>query len=296
MNHLRDNTKLVAVLSDDERIKHIKEERWGGYTRAREVIAKMNELMHYPKTHRMPNLLLVAPTNNGKTIILQKFFDLYKEKVTPESKERKMRVVYIQAPPKPVEKLFYYNILEAVGSPYSMYDQVPKLHTQTTAILKTVETKILIIDEIHHILAGSLLNQRVFLNMIKYIANELQIVIVGAGIRDALSVIATDQQLANRFEPAILPLWKLDDECRRLLRSFESLIPLRKPSNLFRDRIATKILSMSDGTIGEIASILKKSAIYAIEKGKEYIDVEVLGKINYVSPSERQKQYESWSI
>lgn len=294
MNHLRDNSREVALLSGEKRINFIKQERWIGYTRAHEIIKKMDELMVYPKTHRMPNLLLVAPTNNGKTILLQHFFNKHKYKLTPESEEIKMPVVYVQAPSKPEEKMFFYNILDVLNAPYKIKDPAVQLYHQATTILRTVETKILIIDEIHHILAGSHMNQRVFLNMIKYMANDLQIVIIGSGVRDALSVIATDAQLANRFEPVILPIWKLDDDCKRLLKSFESILPIRKPSGLAKDSIATKIISMSEGTIGEIAAVLKKSAIYAITSGKELIDLEVLGKINYVSPSERQRQYESW--
>ena len=54
----------------------------------------------------------------------------------------------------------------------------------------------------------------------------------------------------------------------RLLTSFEALLPLKKPSNLVEDRIAMKILSLSEGTIGEISTILKKSAIQAIATKK----------------------------
>ena len=68
----------------------------------------------------------------------------------------------------------------------------------------------LIIDEIHHILAGNLNRQKGFLNVIKYLGNELEIPVVGVGTRDAYRAIQTDPQLANRFEPAVLPRWELD--------------------------------------------------------------------------------------
>ena len=48
-------------------------------------------------------------------------------------------------------------------------------------MLVTINVKMLIIDEIHHVLAGPLLKQRHFLNVIKYMGNELQIPIVAAG-------------------------------------------------------------------------------------------------------------------
>lgn len=118
------------------------------------------------------------------------------------------------------------NILEALGAPFSIREKAPRLYQMVSSVLRKVENKILIIDEIHHILAGAYLNQRIFLNVIKYLANDLQIVIIGAGIRDAFSAINTDKQLANRFEPAILPRWKMDDEYLRLLMSFEAMLRL----------------------------------------------------------------------
>ena len=75
MNHLSKELALTATLGQDERIHRILSEKWIGYTRAREIHQKMEYLLIHPKTHRMPNMLLVAPTNNGKTILLQRFFD-----------------------------------------------------------------------------------------------------------------------------------------------------------------------------------------------------------------------------
>lgn len=293
MNHLSKGTQLIAGLADDQRVIRILSEKWIGYTRAKEILKKMEELLVHPPTHRMPNMLLVAPTNNGKTILLHKFFEAHKPVITHDTTHLNIPVVYVQAPPKPDEKMFYINILEALNAPHKVTDKSLQLYKQVTHVLRKVQNKILIIDEIHHILAGSYVNQRAFLNVIKYLANDLQIVIIGSGVRDALSAINTDKQLANRFEPAILPRWKMDEEYLRLLTSFEALLPLKKPSNLMEDRIAMKILSMSEGTIGEISTILKKSAIQAIATKKECIALDILNKIAYVAPSQRQRQYES---
>lgn len=296
MNHLTKETQLIALCGDAERVKRVLSEKWIGYTRAKEILNTMEDLLLHPQTYRMPNLLLVAPTNNGKTILLQKFFETHRPVITAASGELKIPVVYVQAPPKPDERMFYVNILEVLNAPYNLREKSLRLYQQVASILRKVENKILIIDEIQHILAGSYVSQRVFLNVIKYLANDLQIVIVGSGIRDALSAINTDKQLANRFEPALLPKWKMDDEYLRLLTSFEALLPLRKPSNLAEDSIALKVLSLSGGTIGEIATILKKAATQAIKTKKECIDLQLLGKIDYVPPSNRQRQYENLMV
>jgi hypothetical protein len=55
-----------------------------------------------------------------------------------------------------------------------------------------INVKMLIIDEIHHVFAGPLLKQRHFLNVIKYMGNELQIPIAAAGTHDAFNAIQID--------------------------------------------------------------------------------------------------------
>jgi hypothetical protein len=293
MTHSTEINKPLCDQPDDARIQNILTDKWIGYPRARDILQKMEDLMLHPKTFRMPNMLLVAPTNNGKTILLNKFFETHRPVITPETQQANIPVLYIQAPSKPDEKMFYANILDALNAPYKIRSSAGELKHQVVNILKKIETKILIIDEIHHILAGTHLSQRSFLNEIKYLANDLRFVIIGAGIRDALSAINTDKQLANRFEPEGLPVWKLDADYFRLLSSFEAMFPLRDRSNLTNEETAIRILAMSGGTIGEISTLLKKAAIQAIRTGKERIDLALLGKISYVAPAHRQKQYES---
>ena len=151
------------------------------------------------------------------------------------------------------------------------------------------EGYLLIIDEIHHVLAGTLAKQRLFLNVLKYLSNELQIPLICAGTRDAFNAIQTDPQLSNRFEPKVLPRWTNDTELKRLLISFESILPLKKESNLIENSITNKILAMSDGLIGEISKIIELSTILAIESKIEKITPNILESIDYTSPDKRKK-------
>ena len=99
-------------------------------------------------------------------------------------------------------------------------------------LLASVGVKMLIINEIQHVLAGPTLKQRHFLNVIKYLGNELQIPIAAVGTRDVLNAVQTDPQLANRFEPELLSRWPMSDDYLRLLASFEVAFPLARPSKL----------------------------------------------------------------
>ena len=52
--------------------------------------------------------------------------------------------------------------------------------------------------------------------------------------------------------------------------------------------MATKLLYLSGGTIGELAQLLNKAAIWALKNNKEKIDLEVLEKCGFVRPSDRK--------
>lgn len=291
MKHLHASLIPLLELDNKSRILKIQQSSWIGYPRARAVLDKLEDLIQHPSVLRMPNLLIVGDTNNGKTVLANRFFSSHAPFIRDTDKMYIAPVVYVQAPPKPDERRFYNNLLDSLGVPYKMSDRVEHKQQQVIHILKISETRMIIIDEIHHILAGNLAAQRTFLNVIKYLANELQIVIVGVGTRDALAAISTDPQLANRFEPAILPKWQLNEEYLRLLASMEYMLPLKKASFLHESKIAQQILTLSEGTIGEISTIIKKASILAIQQEVELINKRILDSIDYTSPSERKKQF-----
>jgi len=99
----------------------------------------------------------------------------------------------------------------------------------------------LIMTRFTHVLAGPTLRQRSFLNVIKFLGNELQIPIVVAGTHDAFNAIQTDPQLANRFEPAPLPRWTMNEGYLRLFASFEVGLELEQASHFIEPALATKI-------------------------------------------------------
>lgn len=292
MKHLTKNTKdFVEKSGDQERIDYCRFPRWIGYTQAAKIINRMDELMLYPKSSRMTNLLLVGESNNGKTAILNKFNQKYEAFLDEKTGRVINPVVMVQAPPEPDERRFYNAILENIFAPYKTSEKLDLRYLRVKKMLTELQTKALIIDEIHHVLAGAPTKQRKFLNVIKHLSNDLQIPIICAGTMLAFNVIQTDQQISNRFEPRVLPKWTNDLEFKRLLASFEALIPLKKESLLTESSMVLKLLVMSDGLIGEVARILELCSIEAIKSGQEKITKDILLSIDYISPTDRKKRY-----
>ena len=201
-------------------------------------------------------------------------------------------VLAIQAPPGPDEGRFYNAILEALATPYNPRERVAQKQIQVLRMLKRIGIQMLIIDEVHNVLTGSVTKQRQFLNVLKYLGNDLQITLVGLGTKEALRALQADPQLANRFEPAALPPWQLDQEFQMLLASFERALPLRQPSGLADEKLARKLLALSEGSLGELSVLLTSAAVYAVRSGTERIDAKVLAAIDWVPPSERRRRAE----
>lgn len=288
--HLNPEASEALSLSQGERVHYIKSPRWIGYPVAQDILKKMEDLLAHPQTSRMPNMLIVGDTNNGKTTIIERFVNKNPAYESADKQYSIIPALMIQCPPVPSEARLYSNILEKLFAPYKFTDPVEKKQYQVFKLLRSCGVKMLILDEIHSVLSGRLELQRIFLSAIRNISNEIKIPIVGVGTKEALRAVKTDPQLDNRFKPELIPRWKNDDSFRRLLMSFERMLPLKSPSLLANNQIATKLFAMSEGYIGELSEILKLVSAEAVISGEEQINLRLLEKMNWYSPSERKKQ------
>jgi hypothetical protein len=179
-------------------------------------------------------------------------------------------------PPTPNERDLYEEILAGMGGVFSHGTSVTTLRHRIRALARQLEMRMLVIDEIHSLLAGTFREQRIILNAIRFLANDLRIPLVCLGTDEANQALMTDPQLADRFAAADLPPWEDDSAFEQLLLSFESILPLRQLSE-FRDaRIHQRILSLSEGVLGRICKLMEAAAIEAIRSGEERISLSLL--------------------
>lgn len=284
--HLLPTVGSIAEESAKARIRRIRMDRWISYVRAEAALAALEDLLSFPQRTRMPNLLLVGATNNGKTMIVEKFKRSYPRLDPAPGSDgvARIAVVKMQMPPAPDERRFFSAIMDSLGVPYATGEA-----GTTVRLMRAVGARMLIIDELHNILSGSRDRQRRLLNALRWIGNELQIPLIGVGTAEALQAIRSDDQLVNRFEPFPLPLWTDNDAYRRLLATLEAVLPLRRPSGLARSKLASKILSMSEGVLGEIIAIVTRAAVIAVQTSEEAISVKLIDQAGFVPPSERRR-------
>jgi len=289
-SHLIPSAQALAGLPKDERIQCIRSDHWIGYPRALETINRLEMLYHWPRKQRMPNLLLIGPTNNGKSMIIEKFRRHHPASSSDDQEH--IPVLCLQMPAEPSVLRFYVALLAAMGAPLRPGTRLPALEQLALALLRRVGVKILVIDELHNLLAGQINHRREFLNLLRFLGNELHIPLVGVGTREAYLAIRSDDQLENRFEPIVLPLWEVNDESYSLLASFAAVFPLRRRSHIATPDMARYLLTRSEGTIGELAHLLTAAAVAAVESGEEAINHRTLTLADYAGPSERRRQFE----
>ena len=283
--HLHPDFRHVMALTDQERLAFLDEPRWIGYKGAQQILDTLQGLMHKPSRPRMPNLLLVGESNNGKTTIVRRFQDLCGQAYVDENTEPVKHVLVAEAPPSADEKGLYISILERFWAPYRPTDPVVKLRYQVVHLLRSIKCRLLIIDEMHSLLTGTAIKQREVMNALKLLCNELAIPVVGVGTREAVRVLHADPQHASRFDVISLPLWELNQDFQRLLAGFEKVLPLKQASRLHQPELASLIHTISEGNLGNIHRLLVECAKEAIQSRQEQITVNIVKGKAWIRPT-----------
>jgi hypothetical protein len=281
--HLLPAARKQAELGNEERIYGLLRDRWIDYARATQALQQLERLYETPRRERMPCLLMHGDSNIGKTKITAKFRRAHPNEFDDRSGVERCSVVGMQMPPTPDQHRFYSGLLFELGAPHNASAGLASLERLARDILRRVAPRMLVVDEIHHLLAGTYREQRASLNLLKYLANDLQISMVLVGTRDAVLALQTDTQMISRYTPFEIPRWRERDGLRRLLAAFERVLPLRKPSDLARREIVQFVLSASGGLTGEISTLLNDAAELSIRNGDEYIGIPHLEHVARVS-------------
>ena len=109
---------------------------------------------------------------------------------------------------------------------------VASLEVRVVALLRDLGLRMIMIDEVHNLLAGTHREQRRFLNVLRYLSNELEVSLVCLGVSEAVDAIRGDIQLARRLDEHHLPNWRDDAEFSDMIQTLIAAMPLEKKSNL----------------------------------------------------------------
>lgn len=290
IERLHPDAREALVFDDESRIEYLNTDKWIPYPAAEQIIAKMDRLIKLPKKLRMPGMLIVGEANNGKSSIVSEFSRIY----TPIDHDEVILypVISVLTPRGPDLDGFYGEILNQLMAPYPSSARTAKKEELVRYYFERVGVRMLIIDEVHHILSGPIVKQKQFMNAIKNLSSHMQIPIVLVGIKDALRAVDTDSQIKSRFPAISLPPWQDNSiDYIRLLMSIESLLPLKKSSVIYERKMAMEIHRRTNGYIGEVLDLINLSAELAIINGSEKITSKEIVECGYEYSNKKLDRY-----
>lgn len=273
LTHLLPEVRSLAKSDDNVRILALARDRWIDYPRATQAFELLDRLVKIPPRQRMPCVLLYGDSNIGKTQVIAKFERRHPPEYDEVAGVEHRKIVSMQMPPTPDQNRFYTSLLFELGAPFNAAARISVLENLSREVLRKVSPRMLVVDEVHHLLSGSYREQRASLNLLKFLANDLKMTIVLVGTHDAEIALQTDSQMSSRFARFEMPRWQESEAFRGLLAAFERILPLRRPSNLSRREIVTAVLAASGGLTGEVSRLLNAATELAIRDRREMIDV-----------------------
>jgi hypothetical protein len=94
-DHLHPSAVECIEHDAETRIQWMKKTRWIGYPRAQEVMGKLEDLLRHPREARMPSMLLIGGTNNGKTRLVRNFAQRHPVQENPDGEHVIAPVLYV---------------------------------------------------------------------------------------------------------------------------------------------------------------------------------------------------------
>jgi type II secretory pathway predicted ATPase ExeA len=269
--HLFPAVRPIAALGPEERIRRVRADRWVDYPLAREALRRLEDLITFPPRARMPNLLIVGASGMGKTMIVEKFARDHASYYDAENGLKRMPVVTVRMVSGPDEARFYRRLLAAIGAPEPPRPTLGLLESVALRLLSEMKPGMLVIDEVHSLQAGTVREQARFLNMLRFLSNELRIPLVCVGTQAARNALRADDQLVRRFEAFALPPWRNDDDFAGLIGGLLRSLPLRRESD-FADAARQRLVEATGGVTALIFATITRLAVAAIVNGEERID------------------------
>lgn len=222
----------------------------------------------------MPSVAIYGDSGMGKTMIMKRFRDQHPPSFNSLTGIVKTSVLAMEMTSRPCERRFYAELLTLPQRPRA---DIAQMEQAALRIMEAIGVQVLVIDEVHNILAGTYREQRIVLNTLRFLSNRLRISLVCFGVNEAREAISGDVQLARRFEQFTLSRWVANEQFEALVVSILRNPPLRQPSVLSAKSLR-RMLQITEGITANIFHITNTLAIEPIESGREQITNKAIEK------------------
>jgi len=275
--HLHPAVRGLADEDDAARIAHIRAKRWIEHRPASVLLEMLDEVFDQPSSERMENLLILGESGMGKTALVNAFERRHAVPWDEAHGLQKRPVLVVLMPPDPTEAALFAQVLAALGMPPSMAGPASSWSREVAfRVLREVGTRVLVLDEINSVLAGTPRQQRLFLQLLRFVSNELRVALVCTGVPEARHALMSDAQLRSRFAEVELGAWTACADLQELVNRVVQGFPLRRPSPVDGVKVRRLLVERSGGITLHIYRALERAAIAAVRDRTERVCLEGL--------------------
>ncbi|MBN3926324.1 TniB family NTP-binding protein [Nostoc sp. NMS4] len=214
---------------------------------------------------------IIGESRTGKTMACNAY-RLRHKPIQQMGKPPIVPVAYIQADPDCSSKDLFRLIIEHLK--YQMTKgTVAEIRERTRRVMKTCGVETLIIDEADRLKPNTFRD-------VRDIGEELEISVVLVGTDRLDAVIKRDEQVYNRFRACHRFGKSSGEDFQRTVEIWEKqILKLPVASNLYSETMLNTLGEATRGYIGLLDMILRESAIRALKKGLQKVDLETLKEV-----------------
>lgn len=223
-----------------------------------------------------------APTYGKSTVVMwiAKSYERTERRRHPNLPTREFQpAVYVVTPPATTPKMLMVAFCNTLGLPHANRQNAQDLTEQVIRVLRELRTTLVVLDEIHNVHS----NRRVgaeAASTLKLFAERVDAAFLIAGIdlpRSPVFAGPVGEQLAGRAMRYDMLGYSYRSVAGRqawnaLVATVNDLLPLARQSEGQLDSAAGFLFDITDGSIGRLRALVRRTAIDAILSGRECID------------------------